>query len=230
MFLSARAFYLSIDELLFGILRFDLRLCFYFIFLAVRSRYHSLNLNQEVAWQLACLDRRPCGLGIGQQRGIDGVHGLEVTHVGEEDGRLEGKVPGGASFFEETSDGVDDGSLLSRDYQLVPSFWLETLRGQLTYSLRFNAFRDGPVDGRYGSTGVNKILGHDGASYENRVSTGNFEADLEHCPPNLQRIGPLFPRWVIGGFGARLWLSNDGAAKTPPTVARRRVVDLRNEE
>lgn len=72
---------------------------------------YSLNLNQEVSRQLASLDCRPRRLRVGKEFGVDGVHGLEVAHVGEEDGGLEGKVPGCAGFLEEAGDGVDDGGL-----------------------------------------------------------------------------------------------------------------------
>lgn len=55
----------------------------------------------------------------------------------------------------------------------------------MIYSLCFNVFRDGFVDGWYGFIGVNKIFGYDGVSYENRVSIGNFEVGLEYCFLNL---------------------------------------------
>jgi hypothetical protein len=77
----------------------------------MRPCHNSLDFHQEVSRKLAGLNGRPCRLGVGQQAAVDGVHGREISHVGEEDGRLDGEIPRSTGLLENAADILDNNLL-----------------------------------------------------------------------------------------------------------------------
>jgi len=75
---------------------------------AKRLELTGLNLNQEVAGQLADLDCSTSRFGIGEHGSIHLVHGGIITHIGKIDSGLEDIVPRCASFFQNDVDIFDD--------------------------------------------------------------------------------------------------------------------------